>query len=63
MIGSTVSFTANAIGATKNAMWVTGCQSWYLDNRGVPITRPLSVPGFEKSMTKVERGDYEFSGA
>jgi cation diffusion facilitator CzcD-associated flavoprotein CzcO len=58
---ATERFTNDVIAAMKNTIWVTGCQSWYLDERGVPITWPWTVQDFADSMVAVERDDYEMS--
>ena len=51
-------FTQSVVDAMKNTIWVTGCSSWYLDDRGVPITWPWTVQDFADSMAQVIRTDY-----
>jgi cation diffusion facilitator CzcD-associated flavoprotein CzcO len=36
--------------AAKKTIWVTGCRSWYLDDRGVPAVWPWSFDRFRKEM-------------
>jgi cation diffusion facilitator CzcD-associated flavoprotein CzcO len=36
--------------AAKKTIWVTGCRSWYLDDRGVPATWPWSFDRFREVM-------------
>lgn len=39
-------FEAARVDATKHTVWVTGCRSWYLDDRGVPTAWPWSYQRF-----------------
>jgi len=41
---------AARVEAAKNTVWVTGCRSWYLDDRGVPATWPWSFDRFRAEM-------------
>ena len=36
--------------AAKNTVWVTGCRSWYLGDRGIPATWPWSFDRFREEM-------------
>lgn len=45
--------------AAKKTVWVTGCRSWYLDDRGVPAAWPWSFTRFEKAMARPVLDDYE----
>lgn len=46
----------------RDAVWSSGCQSWYLDADGVNrVLWPGSVAEYEKAMTKPELIDYEFT--
>ncbi|MEM7405550.1 MAG: NAD(P)/FAD-dependent oxidoreductase [Pseudomonadota bacterium] len=58
---ATERFTAEVIAAMQNTIWVTGCASWYLDERGVPITWPWTVQDFAASMQEVVWDDYQRS--
>jgi cation diffusion facilitator CzcD-associated flavoprotein CzcO len=43
-------FEAERVEAAKHTVWVTGCKSWYLDDRGVPATWPWSFDRFRAEM-------------
>jgi cation diffusion facilitator CzcD-associated flavoprotein CzcO len=45
--------------ATKQTVWVTGCRSWYLDDRGVPATWPWSFTRFREEMAAPKLADYD----
>ena len=59
---ATERFTAAVVDAMKNTIWVTGCSSWYLDERGVPITWPWTVQDFADSMQNIVMEDFELAG-
>ena len=44
------SFEAARVEATKHTVWVTGCKSWYLDERGIPASWPWSLERFREVM-------------
>jgi flavin-dependent dehydrogenase len=39
--------------------WVTGCRSWYLDDRGIPAAWPFSFDRFRDAMETPVRADFE----
>jgi cation diffusion facilitator CzcD-associated flavoprotein CzcO len=41
---------AARVEAAKHTVWVTGCRSWYLDDRGIPATWPWSFDRFRAEM-------------
>jgi hypothetical protein len=41
---------AARVEAVKNTVWVTGCRSWYLDDRGIPAVWPWSFDRFRAEM-------------
>jgi cation diffusion facilitator CzcD-associated flavoprotein CzcO len=43
-------FEAARTAAARNTVWVTGCKSWYLDDRGIPAVWPWSFDRFRKEM-------------
>lgn len=45
--------------ATANTIWVTGCQSWYLDDRGIPATWPWSFDRFCQEMDQPNLAHYD----
>jgi len=54
-------FEAQRVEAAKNTVWVTGCRSWYLDDRGIPAAWPWSFSRFQEAMTRPEPADYELA--
>ncbi len=49
-------FEASRVEAAKKTVWVTGCRSWYLDDRGIPATWPWA---FDRFRTEMEAPDPE----
>ncbi|HEX3839869.1 MAG TPA: NAD(P)/FAD-dependent oxidoreductase [Acidimicrobiales bacterium] len=45
-------FEATRVEAAANTIWSTGCQSWYLDDRGIPATWPWSFGRFSAEMER-----------
>ena len=43
----------------KNTIWVTGCSSWYLDDRGVPAVWPWTFDRFREEMRVPKPAAYE----
>jgi hypothetical protein len=52
-------FNARVKDAMKDTVWVTGCNSWYLDAEGDPITWPWSAQRFRKEMRRPRFEDYD----
>jgi cation diffusion facilitator CzcD-associated flavoprotein CzcO len=50
---------AARVEAAKNTIWVTGCNSWYLDDRGIPATWPWSFARFREEMAAPKPEAYE----
>jgi cation diffusion facilitator CzcD-associated flavoprotein CzcO len=48
--------------AAKRTIWVTGCKSWYLDDRGIPSAWPWSFDRFRERMAAPDFADYELVG-
>jgi cation diffusion facilitator CzcD-associated flavoprotein CzcO len=46
----TRTFEEERVAASRNSVWVTGCRSWYLDDRGVPATWPWPFDRFQTEM-------------
>jgi cation diffusion facilitator CzcD-associated flavoprotein CzcO len=46
--------------AAQRTVWVTGCRSWYLDDRGLPAVWPWSFVRFREEMTAPDPAAYEF---
>ncbi len=60
---ATRKFHASLLEAMKGTVWVTGCNSWYLDEDGVPITWPWSARRFHKDMRKPNWSELELRSA
>jgi len=56
---ATERFEAARVEAAKNTVWVTGCRSWYLDDRGIPAVWPWSFDRFREEMARPRFEDYE----
>jgi hypothetical protein len=52
-------FENQRVEAAKKTVWVTGCHSWYLDDRGVPAAWPWSMDRFRELMSAPDFADYE----
>jgi cation diffusion facilitator CzcD-associated flavoprotein CzcO len=51
---------AARVEAVKNTVWVTGCRSWYLDDRGIPAVWPWSFDRFRAEMKAPKPAAYEY---
>jgi cation diffusion facilitator CzcD-associated flavoprotein CzcO len=51
-------FEAARVEATKGTVWVTGCRSWYLDDRGIPAAWPWSIDHFREVMQAPDLTQY-----
>ena len=60
---ATEAFHENLLEAMGDTVWVTGCNSWYLDEQGVPNTWPWSAGRFHKEMRKPRLDDFELQRA
>ena len=47
--------------ATKNTVWVSGCNSWYLDDRGVPAAWPWGMQKFRDVMSQPDMKDFQLA--
>ncbi|MEE3328942.1 MAG: NAD(P)/FAD-dependent oxidoreductase, partial [Myxococcota bacterium] len=45
--------------AMKTTVWVSGCNSWYIDSEGTPTLWPWSAKQFHKVLRNPDFGDYE----
>jgi cation diffusion facilitator CzcD-associated flavoprotein CzcO len=52
-------FEADRIEAAKHTVWVTGCRSWYLDDRGIPQAWPWGWDRFCEEMAEPRLADFE----
>lgn len=53
-------FEADRVEAAKRTVWVTGCRSWYLDDRGIPAAWPWAMSRFREVMAAPDLRDFEF---
>jgi cation diffusion facilitator CzcD-associated flavoprotein CzcO len=51
-------FEAERVEATRKTVWVSGCSSWYLDDRGVPAAWPWSMQRFREVMRSPDLKDF-----
>ncbi|HEV3367781.1 MAG TPA: NAD(P)/FAD-dependent oxidoreductase [Acidimicrobiales bacterium] len=47
--------------AAQHTVWVTGCRSWYLDDRGIPAVWPWSFVRFRQAMVAPDPAAFEFA--
>jgi len=52
-------FEAVRTEAAKKTVWVTGCRSWYLDDRGIPATWPWPFARFREEMREPALANFE----
>lgn len=52
-------FHASVMEAMKDTVWVSGCNSWYLDDQGVPNAWPWSAARFHRDMRRPNWADFE----
>jgi cyclohexanone monooxygenase len=52
-------FNAAIREAMKNTVWVSGCQSWYLDKNGNPAMWPWTFERFRNEMREPDLEDFE----
>jgi cation diffusion facilitator CzcD-associated flavoprotein CzcO len=50
---------AARVEAARDTVWVTGCRSWYLDDRGIPATWPWSFDRFREVMRAPDLDAFE----
>ena len=53
-------FEASRVEAAKKTVWVTGCRSWYLDDRGIPAMWPWPFDRFRAEMTAPKPEAFEY---
>ncbi len=56
---ATEAFEASRVEAAEKTVWVTGCMSWYLDDRGVPATWPWPFDRFRAEMRAPDLAAFE----
>jgi hypothetical protein len=53
-------YEAARVEAAKKTIWMTGCRSWYLDDRGIPATWPWTFDRFREEMRTPKTDAFEF---
>ncbi len=56
---ATTAFDAARVEAAKNTVWITGCRSLYLDDRGIPAVWPWTFDRFREEMAAPRLEAYE----
>jgi cation diffusion facilitator CzcD-associated flavoprotein CzcO len=59
---ATAQFDAARVEAAKKTVWMTGCRSWYLDDRGIPAVWPWTFDRFREEMAVPRLDAYEQLG-
>jgi cation diffusion facilitator CzcD-associated flavoprotein CzcO len=60
---ATRAFHERLLAAMGDTVWVSGCNSWYLDEQGVPNTWPWTAQRFHREMRRPRFADWEFRAA
>jgi hypothetical protein len=47
------------VAAAQKTVWVTGCNSWYLDDRGIPASWPWPFSRFRDEMAAPDLSAYD----
>lgn len=58
---ATARFETDRTAAARKTVWMTGCRSWYLDDRGIPAAWPWTFDRFRAVMAAPELADYELA--
>jgi cation diffusion facilitator CzcD-associated flavoprotein CzcO len=58
---ATARFDAARVEAAKSTIWMTGCRSWYLDDRGIPAVWPWTFDRFRQEMAAPQLDAYELA--
>jgi cation diffusion facilitator CzcD-associated flavoprotein CzcO len=59
---ATEAFESRRVAAAAHTVWVTGCRSWYLDDRGIPAVWPWTFNRFREDMSHPDVADFEIVG-
>lgn len=52
-------FDKDRVAKSKETIWFTGCNSWYLDDRGLPLVWPWSYGRFKQEMERPKLDHYD----
>ena len=58
---ATARFDAARVEAAKSTIWMTGCRSWYLDDRGSPAGWPGTFDRFREEMAAPQLDAYDLA--
>ncbi len=58
---ATEKFNADLVEAMKGTVWMSGCQSWYISDAGVPLSWPWGPREFRQSMRNPDFSEYEYA--
>lgn len=56
---ATAAFDEARVEAARRSVWVTGCRSWYLDDRGIPAVWPWTYARFREEMRAPRLADFD----
>jgi cation diffusion facilitator CzcD-associated flavoprotein CzcO len=56
---ATDEFEEERVAAAQKTVWVTGCNSWYLDDRGIPASWPWPFSRFRDEMAAPDLAAYD----
>jgi cation diffusion facilitator CzcD-associated flavoprotein CzcO len=56
---ATRAFEAARTEAARNTIWASGCRSWYLDDRGIPMSWPWTFDRFRSEMSAPRLENFE----
>ncbi|MFA9564177.1 MAG: flavin-containing monooxygenase [Acidimicrobiales bacterium] len=56
---ATDAFENRRVAAAQKTVWVTGCNSWYLDDRGIPASWPWPFSRFRDEMAAPDLSAYD----
>lgn len=51
-------FEKERVAAAAGTVWATGCRSWYLDDRGIPMAWPWTFQRFRNAMAEPDLADF-----
>ena len=52
-------FEVRRVKAAEHTVWVTGCRSWYLDDRGIPAVWPWKFARFREELVAPDLEAYD----
>jgi len=58
-VEATDRFEEERVAAAAGTVWATGCHSWYLDDRGIPMAWPWTFQRFREAMAEPDLTDFD----